>query len=265
MMQPRPADAPAGMIRAQLATFPAREPMLREVVQALLPQVDRLVILFNGYAEAPADLADHPAIEAITTDLDTKDTGKFFSPPAPDDIVFLLEDDIGYPPDYVERSIAEASRIGWDGNVFGYLGFVHHEGGDDQPQGWEMLPFNGRLTKARGVRMLGTGTALARGDAIPPMGFMLNYIGHGDVGFALHGLRRGRLAWALPRQSGWLKDRIARDQRDPALFAAERQSPGLAVVAGLRELIDAPMGHVDVPYEKYARTGAAAAGRARGA
>ena len=264
-MQPRPANAPAGLIRAQLATFPARELLLREAVQALLPQVDRLVILFNGYSEVPADLADHPRIEAITTDVDTKDTGKFFVQPAADDIVFLAEDDIGYPPDYVERSIAEASRIGWEGNVFGYLGFLHRQGGDDQPQGWEMLPFDGRLAKARGVRMLGTGTALARGDAIPPMGFMLNYIGDGDVGFALHTLRHGRLAWALPRPSGWLRDRIGRDQRDPALFAAERQSPALAVVAGLRELIDAPLGHVDVPYEKYARTGAAAAGRARGA
>lgn len=265
MMQFRPDNAPKGMIRAQLATFPAREAMLRDVVAAMLPQVDRLSILFNQYTEVPSDLADDPRIDAITTDVDLKDAGKFFVQPEPDDIVFLIEDDIGYPADYVERSIAEASRIGWDGNVFGYLGFVHHDGADEQPQGWEMLPFNGRLTKARGVRMLGTGTAFARGDAMPPMGFMRNYIGHSDVGFALHGARGGRLAWALPRAAGWIKDRIAQDQRDPALFAQERESPALAVVAGLHELIDSPQGHVGMTYEKYANASAAAAAHAKGA
>lgn len=263
-MQSRPANAPQGMIRAQLATFPAREALMREVVQALLPQVDRLTILFNGYSDVPADLAENPQIDAIITDVDSKDTGKFFAAPEADDIVFLVEDDIGYPADYVERSIAEASAIGWDRNVFGYLGFIHHEGDGEQPQGWEMLPFNGRLTKARGVRMLGTGTVLARGDAIPAMGFMLNYIGHSDVGFALHTLRQGRLAWALPRPMSWLKDRIPQDQRDPALFATEREAPQLAAVAGLRELIDAPLSHVGVTHEKYAKASASAAGRAKG-
>lgn len=264
-MESRPDNAPRGMIRAQLATFPAREALMRKVVAAMLPQVDRLTILFNGYTQLPADLAADPRIDAITTDADTKDTGKFFAQPDPDDIVFLIEDDIGYPADYVERSITEASRIGWDGNVFGYLGFIHRDGTGDEPQGWEMLAFNGRLTKARGVRMLGTGTALARGDAMPPMGFMLNYIGHSDVGFALHSARNGRLAWSLPRAMGWIKDMIPSDQRDATAFAQERAAPPLAVVAGLRELIDRPRGHVDVPFDKYAKASAADAAHAKGA
>ena len=108
---PRPDGAPMGLVRAHLATFPGRAGIFRQVVNAILPQVDRLVIVFNEMDQAPADLQADPRIEAITTDRDTKDLGRFLVRPQPDDIVFLIDDDIGYPQDYVASTPARVEGL----------------------------------------------------------------------------------------------------------------------------------------------------------
>lgn len=249
----RPPNAPRGLIRAHMATFPARESVFRAAVQAILPQVDRLVIVFNQYDAPPPDMENADRIEAIVTDVDTQDLGRFFDPPAADDIVFLIDDDLGYPPDYVSRSITEASLIGWDGNVFGYQGFNHRNGEDGSAPGWRQLRLSGHVPRAQGVRMLGTGTALARGDAIPDIGAMAAYRGHADVGFALHGLRAGRRAWALPRAQGWLSQDLSDRLAPDSPLVAGRDAPSLPVVAALRELIAAPMDHADLTFQRFAR------------
>ena len=252
----RPAGAPQGLIRAHMATFPEREGVFRTAVEAILPQVDRMVILFNGYTDVPPDIAANPRIESITTDVDTRDLGRFFQPPGADDIVFLLDDDIGYPSDYVARSIEQASLIGWDGAVFGYQGFVYRDGSDGRPRGWRQWRSFDRLPKARGARMLGCGTVVARGDKIPSISWMAPYIGHSDAGFALHALNHGWKAWALPRPEGWLAE-------DMTLPEGPRPTPPLPVVAALRKIIDADLDHVDVAHSKYAKAGGGARSAAK--
>lgn len=260
-MTTRPAGAPQGKIVAQMVTTPETEPRLRATIASILPQVDRMVIVFNRYDEVPADILVNPAIEAITTDADTADAGRFFLPPGANDIVFLIDERIGYPADYVSRSIEQATEIGWDGAVFGYKGLIHRSGEDGQPRGWRQLPYADRLNHPRGVEMLGTGTVVARGDAIPPIGFMLNYPQDPDVGFALASLRAGRRAWALARADGWLR---ADDDPDAPGNAPppedERPEPPLPVVGGIREIIGAELDHVDVPHHRYVK---AKDGRAR--
>lgn len=236
----RPDNAPRGLVRAHMATFPARAGIFRRVVDAILPQVDRMVIVFNETDEVPADIAADPRIEAITTDRDTKDLGRFFSRPDPDDIVFLVDDDISYPADYVARSIQAASRIGWDGHVFGYRGMDFRHG-DEGDRGWQVIRFSDPLPQPLGVRMLGTGTVLARGDAIPAISEMAPYLGHADVGFAWLGLRAGRRAWALPRDRRWLGDI---EPASSQLSGAARPEPSLPVVAGIRDLIGADLDHL---------------------
>lgn len=241
----RPQGAPMGLVRAHLATFPARAGIFRQVVDAILPQVDRLVIVFNEMDRAPADLEADPRIEAITTDRDTKDLGRFFSRPEPDDIVFLIDDDLAYPADYVARSIHRASAIGWDGNVFGYAAsdFRHGEEGE---RGWRRIRPDAALARPLGVRMLGTGTALARGDAIPAISQMAPYIGHADVGFALLSQRAGRRAWALPREGKWLGNALPEDLVSSSL-SRNRPDLSLPVVAGVNEIIGAPLDHLGQP------------------
>lgn len=250
----RPAAAPSGLVRAHMATFPARDGVFRRVVDAILPQVDRLTIVFNQMDEVPADVAANDRIEAITTDRDTKDLGRFFQRPEPDDIVFLIDDDILYPPDYVARSIERATAIGWDGNVFGYLAMDHRRG-DAERRGWRTIGPSQALAQARGVRMLGTGTVVARGDAIPAFGDIAPWFGHADVGFALLNLRAGRKAWALPRAERWLKDGMTPELEGSSLSATRPSRPSLPVVAGIDEIIAAPLDHIALTPEEHAGVG----------
>ena len=94
------------------------------------------------------------------------------------------------------RSIERATAIGWEGNVFGYAASDFRPGGEGE-RGWRRIRPDAALPQPLGVRMLGTGTVLARGDAIPAISGMAPYLGHADVGFALLNHRAGRRAWAL--------------------------------------------------------------------
>lgn len=250
----RPAGAPQGMVRAQMATFPPREGIFRKVVNAVLPQVDRLFIVFNGYDAVPADIAADPRIEAVVPDRDLRDVGKFWFPPGPDDIVFLIDDDLGYPPDYVALSIERAHQIGWDEHVFGYLGFNYR--GED-PTGrerrWKPIKFIARLGHPTGVRMLGTGTVVARGDAVPPVDSMAPFSGHADIGFALHSLRAGRKLWALPRAAQWLTNDLPEDLRESSLYVSQSRNLPPSARDALREISSATMVHADRRYNQHVR------------
>lgn len=243
---------PAGLIRGHMVTAPGREDRLRAVIAAMLPQLDRLVIVFNRITEVPAEFTSDPRIQAITTNIDTRDAGMFFEPPAPDDIVFLLSDEIDYPPDYVARSIEQGNALGWDGNLFGYLGMIHRLADANRQRGWRQIRLFETPPKARGVQLLGIGTVVARGDAIPPIGFMLNFRDDPEVGLALSAQRAGRRAWVMARADNWLPRDIA-PAPEPGSPRAARVTTPLPVVAGLREIIDTPRDHVDVPHHRYAK------------
>ena len=143
------------------------------------------------------------------------------------------------------RSIERATAIGWEGNVFGYAASDFRHGGEGE-RGWRRIRPDAALPQPLGVRMLGTGTVLARGDAIPAISGMAPYLGHADVGFALLNHRAGRRAWALPRESRWLADLPGKGQEGLSL---SRREPSLPVVAGIRELIDGRPEHTDQPQQ----------------
>ena len=212
----RPQNAPQGEVRAHLATFPPRAGILRRVVSAILPQVDRLFIVLNDYDAVPDDLAGDPRITAVIPDRDLRDAGKFFFAPQPDDIVFLIDDDLAYPADYVRASIDRASALGWDGNAFGYMSNRWRP----SPAGgaWQFHRLRAAVPAAHRVHLVGTGTAVARGDLIPPLAAVEPSHGYCDVAFADWLTRRGHRLWVLPRAADWLADALPEELRPGSLF-----------------------------------------------
>lgn len=102
------------MIRASLASIPAREPSLRKTVASLLPQVDRLGVYLNGYGTVPEFLAD-PRIDVARSEEhgDRGDAGKFFWSDAGDaDYHLACDDDLLYPPDFATTMVAACDRYG---------------------------------------------------------------------------------------------------------------------------------------------------------
>lgn len=86
----------------------------------IAPQVDRLNLVLNEYAEPPAELSDIANLHALVPAEDTKDAGKFLPDTSGADFVFLVDDDILYPPDYVKTTLAVFTALGRSGLIGGY-------------------------------------------------------------------------------------------------------------------------------------------------
>lgn len=202
------------MIRAHLATFPPRRRILRKVVDAILPQVDHLFVVLNDYDEVPGYLAKDERVTAVIPDRDVKDAGKFWFAPEPDDIVFTIDDDIGYPADYVARTIAQAEALGWEGNVFGYQGNSW-----TRPEGWSNHLFSEALDRVKGYSVIGTGTLCAKGAAIAPLVEIEPLAGACDIAYGRWIRSRDILPWGLPRAANWLAKALPQNLRASSLFA----------------------------------------------
>jgi hypothetical protein len=206
------------MIRAHLASFPPRRRLLRKTCEAILPQVDHLFVVLNGYEEIPGYLAKDARVTAVIPDRDVKDAGKFWFTPAPDDIVFTIDDDIGYPPDYVARTLAQLEAIGPAENVVGYQGNIYVGPREAPETAWDNYLFHQQAPAVLGASILGTGTLCARGSSIPPLSEIEPYAGACDIPFCQWLFRKGILPWILPRDAGWLTNDLPRNLRDSSLF-----------------------------------------------
>jgi len=86
----------------QVASIPEREEMLRVMVASILPQVDRLNVMLNGYNQVPSWLADSK-ITYTLLDNSTGDAAKFYGVERLKGYIFTCDDDILYPVDYIDR------------------------------------------------------------------------------------------------------------------------------------------------------------------
>jgi hypothetical protein len=107
------------MIRAQMATFPARQDIMLQTVASISQQVDHLYICLNEFTQIPVELARIKNVTAVIPATDLKDLGKFYFRPNADDIVFTIDDDIIYPASYVVEALRIIDAVGLVGNVFG--------------------------------------------------------------------------------------------------------------------------------------------------
>lgn len=92
------------MIRAQIATLPNRYNSLMQTVKSLINQVDSIFIAFNG----PVDLSEYlfdEKIECGFFDNSKGDAMKFYEVEKFTGYFFPCDDDLIYPPDYVQRMI----------------------------------------------------------------------------------------------------------------------------------------------------------------
>jgi hypothetical protein len=114
--QPVHDQGPTGPITVCMATFPARFKQTPEAVASLLEQSmppDRIMIYVNE-ADAVPGLPDDPRIEVFgSEDVNLTDIGKFeVASMVEDGIVLTVDDDIWYPPNYVEKMVSAVQRYG---------------------------------------------------------------------------------------------------------------------------------------------------------
>lgn len=157
------------MITASMSTIAWREPGLAIAVASLLPQVDRLNVFLQGYDRAPSCLS-HPKIAVVNGGADT-----VFGASAKyrwlwDDAVasgyhFAVDDDIEYPPDYVQHCIREIEEYGGR-VVVGFHGAIFDERMVRYFSDRRTWSFDRANDADRFVHVLGTGTTAMRTDTL---------------------------------------------------------------------------------------------------
>jgi 2-polyprenyl-3-methyl-5-hydroxy-6-metoxy-1,4-benzoquinol methylase len=144
-------------IIASLASISSRVVSLEKVVNSLKSQVDKLCVYLNGYSSMPGFLDG--CVVARSQDHGNKgDAGKLFWCEQFDKGNFrvLVDDDIHYPPNYVNYLISKATQYGKK-SVVGLHG-VQITGNSNYYKQRNVLHFAKELGKDTHVHLLGSGT-----------------------------------------------------------------------------------------------------------
>ena len=207
------------MIIANLATYPPRRKNLEKVVAIISPQVDRLNIVLNQYEAVPVELEKYSNVVPFIPEEDLKDVGKFYPDVCDAKYVFLIDDDIIYPSDYVTATVNQFEALALQNCMGGFHGSLYM-----RPRLRQLLrspallftykrrvaDFGGgfglfdELKTATVVDQIGTGTAIMRGQDMPPFEYMRTSLKYVDVRLARWCFERGITPVCLPRAANWI-------------------------------------------------------------
>ena len=190
-----------------VASIPERKGLLEKTLESIIDQVDHIFVHLNHYRTVPAFL-HNPKISITRSQKigDLRDTGKFFSldrVPS-NSIFFSIDDDIIYPPDYVEKMCETLANSDYQ-CVVGVHGVVYPR---KTTSFFDRISFHfmRELPCDLPVSLLGTGTIAFPVSLLRPD--MNHFPTHGmaDIHFAKLAKLKGIPLIARSRQDNWLFD-----------------------------------------------------------
>lgn len=225
------------MIVGNIATYPPRRDGLIAAVRRLAPQFSKLNVVLNEYDAVLADLSEFGNVEQIIPTHDTKDAGKFYPDIAEAEYVFMLDDDILYPDDYVEKGLFEFNKLGstkilasFHGSIYTRPEFVKRK---DRTTRWrkrsgvfwrlvdypnEVRTYDTRLADFRDVLVFyhgqerpvvvdqaASGVSILRAEYVPSYDYMRDSQKFVDVRLARWAYETGLTSVVLPRAKEWLR------------------------------------------------------------
>ena len=206
---------------ANMATYPPRRVSMIAAARRIAPQVTRLNIVLNEYSERVGEIDDLPNARQILPGENTRDTGKFYPQIDGADFVLLVDDDIIFPDDLVEKMLIAAAKHG-DSAVVGYHGTIYRiprfslkrrkflkwlrfSPQRDIIHGRQVIPFFKELKQATRVHQLGTGILMLPAAIYPSFDTMRDAQLFVDVRFA-NWCHAGKIKqYALERSADWLQ------------------------------------------------------------
>lgn len=200
------------MIQAHMATYPPRRAAMLQAVTRLAPQVDRLIVVLNEYEAVPEEFAVWPQVEPLLPEADLKDLGKFRPNAAEAEFVFLVDDDVIFPADFVATTLSAFRALDLPKALAGYHGSVYRRPGKDQPAypkgdiaaHRRIIDFGDALDAPVIVDQIATNTAVMRARDFPPFDYMRGSECFVDVRLARWCFDNGVVPVCLPRPAGWL-------------------------------------------------------------
>ena len=199
------------MISASIATIPNRQALLERVVRSLLPQVDRLNVYLNDYDRVPGFLQHAKIItELSSTHGNRSDAGKFFWTDLPHGYVLTCDDDIIYPSDYVDRTIAAIERYQRRA-VVGYHGILLNPKVTSYYRDRTVLHFSQAIETDTYVHIVGTGCCAWHTSSLRYSHQDFKSPEMADIWFALACQRQRVPMITATREKGWLEAMQAGD------------------------------------------------------
>ena len=191
-----------------IASIPEREHSLERVVGALAPQADRIHVSLNGYQQVPSFLDEHDHVSATVRNGDNGgDAEKFAMVDDWDGYVVTCDDDILYPPDYIQTLLAGIGRHGQRTAVSFHGGVTRGWNGSRKAATHKSIRCLGSLPEDDpDVNVLGTGTLAYHADHVPVWRDLFRHPNMADVHFAAHARNMGFAMVALAHEEGWLQD-----------------------------------------------------------
>lgn len=193
-------------IVANMATFPGRIAVALKAIESLAAQVDRVNVILNEYNTIPEGYDVFDNVHYIHPNENLKDVGKFLPGANALDYILYVDDDILYPPDYVERLKSAHFSLESIEAIVGVHGVIYSDYYDGMDGSGRMVSvFYLGNEQPSFVNQLGTGTVMCRGSQAPSFEFMRSSAQFVDVRFARHALRRGYPMVCLARETGWMQ------------------------------------------------------------
>jgi len=190
-----------------IASFPPRRESLKVVIEAVLPQLDELILYLNNYNDVP-EFAYHSKIRAILSKEakgDLRDNGKFFDLPKGDDsYVFTFDDDLLYPKDYVAWMIHYIEMLGRS-CIVGLHGVVFPESDFTSLKQRTVYGFSHEHI-GHFVDLLGTGTTAWHSSTIKLSVDDFKTTGVCDLWFSAIAAKHKIPFFSIPRKKGWLQE-----------------------------------------------------------
>lgn len=202
-----PANLNSYEVFAAVASIPQRESSLKDVIDNILPQVDRLFIYLNGYKHIP-NFIKNEKIEFVVDPIGrTAAAAKLYWAKQVEGYYFSIDDDIIYPFDYCTRTIElykqlkEPCMVSYHGKNFSML--ATHQRLDRV----EFYQFEHEQLNINKVHVVGTGVAMfdTRKVKVDLYSKAVQHPRSIDLTVSIVLRKAGISRYTLPRNEGWLK------------------------------------------------------------
>lgn len=193
---------------ATIATMPSRAEGFARVMADMHPQVDHTFVYLDGHAAPPAFLRQMDRVTVFGGDAlgGLHSSSRFLclrSLPGPA-VVFSIDDDIAYPPDYTQRLAELLDTLNGQAivGVHARLLMPPHR---SYARDVSTIHFGMKLDKNCHVHELGCGTSAFVSDRLPLDPRRFDDINMDDIIVAIQAQKRGLPRIALAREALWLK------------------------------------------------------------
>lgn len=193
---------------ANLATYPPRLDSLGRVIRSIYDQFDEIRICCNEMPHTVPNIEDKDdKIQLIFPKNNLTDNGKFWALDYFDtdqhEYFFTLDDDLIYPPDYVERTVTNIEKFGL---IVSYHGRKLLRKDVDYYSGHKGFHCLNQVKGNVKVDVCGTGVTAFDTRYFHPKGLASHKLQlMSDLIFSLEAAKQGKRIGVMEHEAGWIK------------------------------------------------------------